>query len=101
MANVVKPLDTPDLTQPFSTELLGQAIKAKRTQSRITQADAAELCGIAKQTYIKIEQGKGDIRMSSIIDVMKGLGIKISITPRLNFAKDINNARSDDNDNWV
>lgn len=101
MANVVKPLATPDLDQPFSTELLGQAIKAKRTQSRITQADAAALCGIAKQTYIKIEQGKGDIRMSSIIDVMKGLGIKISMTPWLHFSKDVNNACRDENDNWV
>jgi len=101
MANVVKPLATPDLDQQFSTELLGQAIKAKRTQSMITQADAAALCGIAKQTYIKIEQGKGDIRMSSIVEVMKGLGIKITITPWLNFSKDMNNACRDDDDNWV
>ncbi|PSU42130.1 transcriptional regulator [Photobacterium frigidiphilum] len=101
MAKLVKALETPDLDQPFSTELLGLAIKAKRTQSRITQSDAAELCGIAKQTYIKIEQGKGDIRMSSIMDVIQGLGIKLTITPWLNVSNNMDNSRSDDNDNWV
>ncbi|MBE7215873.1 hypothetical protein MK852_15745 [Shewanella benthica] len=48
MAKSIKALANPELTRPFSVALLGGAIKAKPTQSGITQTDAAALCGIAK-----------------------------------------------------
>lgn len=67
MAKSVKSLANPDLTRLFSVALLGAAIKDKRTQSGITQTDATALCGIAKQTYIKIEQGRDDIRLCAVM----------------------------------
>ncbi|SQH77649.1 conserved protein of unknown function,might belong to Transcriptional regulator [Shewanella benthica] len=98
MAKSVKALASPDLTRPFSVALLGAAIKAKRTQSGITQADAAALCGLAKQTYIKIEQGRDDIRLCSVMDVMQGLGIQLSIKP---WEQQVTSADSEANDGWV
>ncbi|WOT06176.1 helix-turn-helix domain-containing protein [Shewanella youngdeokensis] len=97
MAKSVKALASPDLSKTFSVELLGAAIKAKRTQSGITQTDAAALCGIAKQTYIKIEQGRGDIRLSAVMDVMQGLGVQLSIKPW----DQESSTESEANDGWV
>ena len=98
MAKSVKALTSPDLSKTFSVELLGVAIRAKRTQSGITQTDAAALCGIAKQTYIKIEQGRDDIRLSALMDVIQGLGIQLSIEPR---EQQISSTKSEANDGWV
>lgn len=98
MAKSVKAVVSPDLSRPFSVALLGAAIKAKRTQSGITQTDAAALCGIAKQTYIKVEQGRDDIRLSTVMDVMQGLGVQLAIQP---WEQQIYSANGEDNDGWV
>lgn len=97
MAKSVKAITSPDLSKNFSVELLGAAIKAKRTQSGITQTDAAALCGIAKQTYIKIEQGRDDIRLSAVMDVMQGLGVQLLIKPW----DQESSTESEANDGWV
>ncbi|MBL1376395.1 helix-turn-helix domain-containing protein [Zobellella iuensis] len=81
MAKQVRPLDTPDLQAPFSAELLGQAIRARRTQSGLRLEDAAALCGVAKQTLMKIEHGQETTQLGSILQVCAGLGIRLSIAP--------------------
>ena len=52
MVKKVKVIASPDLNQAFTPLLLGEVIKAKRTQSKITQQDTALLSGVSKQTYI-------------------------------------------------
>ena len=54
MAKNIKPLSTPELKQNLSIALLGQAIRARRTQSNLRLEDAATLCGVAKQTLMNI-----------------------------------------------
>ncbi|MEZ8254949.1 helix-turn-helix domain-containing protein [Aliivibrio kagoshimensis] len=81
MAKKVKATKSPDLSRAFTPSLLGEVIKAKRTQSNITQSDAALLSGISKQTYIKIEHGSPDIQVASLMKVISALGIKITIQP--------------------
>jgi len=80
MAKQIKKLNTPDLNQEFSTTLLGEAIKARRTQSQLRLEDAATLCGVAKQTLMDIEHGKDTCQISSILRVCQGLGIKLKIS---------------------
>jgi transcriptional regulator with XRE-family HTH domain len=36
---------------------LGQALKANRKRHSDTQADAADRCGVSRETYRKMEQG--------------------------------------------
>ncbi len=79
MAKRIKVLVTPDLKQTFTATLLGQAIKARRTQSHLRLEDAALLCGVAKQTLINIEHGHPSSQLSSILQVCAGLGIKLRI----------------------
>ncbi|MBL4831289.1 MAG: helix-turn-helix transcriptional regulator [Aliivibrio sp.] len=100
MAKKVKATKSPDLSRAFTPSLLGEVIKAKRTQSKITQQDAALLSGVSKQTYIKIEQGSPDIKVTSLMKVVLALGIKISIQPWQNSDASAP-SQEKDNDVWV
>lgn len=62
MAKQIKKLKTPNLQQPLTAELLGEVIKARRTQSNLRLEDAAALCGVAKETFMKIEHGQGQVQ---------------------------------------
>jgi len=81
MVKQVKKLETPDLKQTLTPELLGQAIKARRTQSNLRQEDAAALCGVAKQTFMQIEQGNSSNKLESVLQICSALGIRLCIMP--------------------
>ena len=81
MAKKIKKLPTPNLDQPITAELLGQAIKAKRTQSDLRLEDAASLCGVAKQTLMQIEHGKDTSQFGIVLRICNALGIKLHIAP--------------------
>ncbi len=69
----------PDLSQKLTPELLGEAIRARRTQSALKLEDAAALCGVAKQTLTDIEGGKANSQINTILQICNGLGIKLYI----------------------
>lgn len=81
MANQIKIYETPDLSQTLTPELLGQAIRARRTQSNLRLEDAAALCGVAKQTLMNIEHGQQTTHFGSVLQVCSALGIKLHILP--------------------
>jgi transcriptional regulator with XRE-family HTH domain len=81
MAKRIKKLPTPDLSQPLGPELLGQAIKARRTQSNLRLEDAAALCGVAKQTLQRIEHGHDASQLGTVLQLCNSLGIAIFIKP--------------------
>jgi DNA-binding XRE family transcriptional regulator len=81
MAKLIKRLKTPDLKEVLTPKLLGQAIKARRTQSNIRQEDAAALCGVAKQTFMQVEHGCARCQLGTVLQICSGLGIKLSILP--------------------
>lgn len=79
MPKKIKKIDTPNLKQMMTPALLGQAILARRTQSNLRLEDAANLCGVAKQTYMKIEHGLQTVEFGSVLQVCSALGIKLFI----------------------
>jgi DNA-binding XRE family transcriptional regulator len=81
MAKQVKKLETPNLDQALTPMLLGQAIKARRTQSNLRQEDAAALCGVAKQTFMQIEHGDSNSQLETVLQICSSLGIKLRILP--------------------
>lgn len=81
MGKQIKSLSTPDLNQIVTAQLLGQAIRARRTQSRLRLEDAAALCGVAKQTLQDIEHGQETSQISTVLQILSGLGIKLCILP--------------------
>lgn len=48
MAKQIKKLQTPNLQSPLTAQLLGDAIKARRTQSNLKLEDAAALWSYAR-----------------------------------------------------
>jgi len=79
MAGRIKAIPTPKQDAPLSMELLGQYVKAKRTQSGLRIDDAALLCGVAKDTLMKIEHGRDTIQVASLLQVLNGLGIQLNV----------------------
>ncbi len=81
MANRIKQLPTPDLRQSVTPQLLGEAIKARRTQSNLRLEDAAALCGVAKQTLMRIEHGHDTSQIGIALQICSALGISLFIKP--------------------
>lgn len=81
MPKKVKILPTPNLKMPISPELVGKAVQAKRTQSQLRLEDAAALCGVAKQTLMKIEHGYPNTQLATVLQVCASLGLSITILP--------------------
>ena len=77
----VKALPTPDLDQPLTLGLIGQTIKARRTQQRLDTKTAAMLCDVSLVTFNKIENASKGVRMESVLKIMQALGIKLCIDP--------------------
>lgn len=81
MARQVKALPTPQLNAPLTAALLGEAIRARRTQSGLRLEDAAALCGVAKQTLMKVEHGAGTASLENVLQICTTLGINLTIQP--------------------
>lgn len=80
MKKVIK-VDTPDLNKMLTPELLGHVIKARRTQSKLRLEDAAQLCGVAKQTLMNMEHGYSTSQLTTVLQVCNTLGIQLRILP--------------------
>lgn len=81
MPKKIKITSNPDFKTTISPELIGKAIRAKRTQSSLRLEDAAALCGIAKQTLMNVEHGHPNTQISTILKICESLGLKITIHP--------------------
>lgn len=55
-------------------ENLSQFIKAKRRQEKLTQEEFADRAGVALTVIRKIEQGKQNLNLSSVNQVLKMFG---------------------------
>lgn len=77
----VKSLPTPNLDQPLSLTLIGEAIRARRTQQKLDLKTAAMLCDVSVVTLSKIENGSQGVRMDSVLKVMSALGLRMHIAP--------------------
>jgi len=81
MPKVLKPLKTPMQYGPLTAKLLGQFVKARRTQAGLKLEDAALVCNIAKDTLSKIENAREGVRFENILHVCKMLGIEHVVKP--------------------
>ena len=79
MSKTVTPLPLPGPQQLVDAETLGRFIRARRTQSGLGIHEAAAFCGVAVGTMSKIETASGDVRLSTVLNVCRMLGVSISI----------------------
>lgn len=78
MAKRVTVSDMPSSAFIDNAEILGQLIKAKRTELGIKLTDCAALCGIGINTLSRIENGNANCTLAAVFSVLKGLGIKLT-----------------------
>ncbi len=78
MAKRVTVSDMPSSAFIDNAEILGQLIKAKRTELGIKLVDCAALCGIGINTLSRIENGNANCTLAAVFSVLRGLGIKLT-----------------------
>lgn len=78
MARRIVQSKLPDIREIHNSVLLGQLIKAKRTELKMKLVDCAALCGIGVNTLSRIENGNPNCTLGAAFAVLNGLGIKLS-----------------------
>ncbi len=68
-----------NLVEIDSSASLGQAIRKKRKEMRLTLEFAAPLCGVSVPFLQALETGKSTAQLGKAIQVAKMLGLKILI----------------------
>jgi len=80
MAKTVIPLPIPADQVMLDAETLGRFVRAARTQSGMGIHEAAAFCNVAVSTLSKLERANGDVRLSSILQVCRMLGITLTVS---------------------
>ncbi len=69
-------------------KLLAEFIKEKRKEEKLTQEEFADRAGVALTVIRKIEQGKENLNLSSINQVLKMFGYVLAPIDTNNLPKD-------------
>ena len=62
-----------------STKQLGTAIRAKRKQLKVTQAELAMTCGTGLRFIVDLEKGKPTCQIGKILRILQSLGVSLRI----------------------
>ncbi len=65
-----------------SPAALGQMVRQRRKADRMTQAEAAGLCGVGIRFLSELERGKATAELGKALRVLRGLGLELAVTPR-------------------
>lgn len=76
------------VTTPFPEEplvstpaQLGAAIRAARTATGLSLAEAAMALGVAKHTLTRVELATGDVGFDLVLRIASGLGVALFVAP--------------------
>lgn len=67
------------ITRVSMTKDLGLCIRNTRKAMNMQQADAALLCGVGVRFLSDLENGKETVRFGSVLKVIAGLGLALTI----------------------
>ena len=59
--------------------IIGEQLKEERRRAGLTQEELAEKIGTKKSFISRVEKGKADIQLSTLVKVFRGLGRLVSI----------------------
>lgn len=68
-------------------ETLGEFVKRKRIEVKLTQEEFAERSGVALTVIRKIEQGKGNLNLEKVNQVLKMFGHVLAPVNRRDIKK--------------
>jgi len=63
-------------------DVLGQYVRDQRKAQGATQAEFASLCGVGVRFISELENGKPTVELGKVLQVLKCLGLEVSIQPR-------------------
>jgi y4mF family transcriptional regulator len=66
---------------PVRVARLAEAVRQRRTELGLRQADLAELAGCSRRFIHTLEQGKATLRLDKLLDVLEVLGLGLSVVP--------------------
>jgi transcriptional regulator with XRE-family HTH domain len=75
----VQPVSFP--ADPFvsSVDVLARAIRAARTQARVTVTDAALVANVSIQTLVDVEAGRPGVSIGKILQIADALGVSLFV----------------------
>ncbi len=59
--------------------IIGEQLKDERLKAGMTQEELAEKIGTKKSFISRVEKGKADIQLSTLVKVFRGVGREISV----------------------
>lgn len=59
---------------------IGRAIAERRITLRLTQQTLADLAGVSRSSVQSLEQGRGSIKLGSVIEIADVVGLCIDVT---------------------
>lgn len=59
--------------------IIGEQLKEQRMKVGLSQAELAEIVGTKKSYISRVENGKADIQLSTLVKMFKGLGREVSV----------------------
>ena len=59
--------------------IIGEQLKEERRKAGLTQEELAEKIGTKKSFISRVENGKVDIQLSTLVRVFRGLGRQVSV----------------------
>ena len=66
--------------------IIGEQLKDERVKAGLTQEELAERIGTKKSFISRVEKGKADIQLSTLVKVFRGLGREVRIPEGLGKA---------------
>jgi HTH-type transcriptional regulator / antitoxin HipB len=66
----------------LSMEDLALIVRQKRKQDKLTQADFAAICGVGTRFISDLENGKSTVEFGKVLQVIKALGLALTVFPR-------------------
>ena len=79
--------------EPLKTRLrLIAQIKKLRVKQHKTQLDMANLTGIDRANFARIERGEKNLQVETLARMAHAVGHKVTLTPIENLEEDIDNA---------
>lgn len=59
--------------------VIGEQLKAERTKAGLTQEQLADKIGTKKSFISRVERGRADIQLSTLVKLFQGLGRQVSV----------------------
>ena len=63
----------------FDAFIIGEQLKDERLKAGLTQEELAEKIGTKKSFISRVEKGRADIQLSTLVKVFRGVGREISV----------------------